>query len=783
MTSFLPEARFSLGGSGTLSAEEMSEFQNEIRDLTLTLSARGALLPVLYGRRDVPGLMMTTPVVMSPSGNLLVAFAWCFGEVDAIEAVYINDTLVTNSGGGDTFTITNYLGTPTQAVDPLLQLNIAGYNDRVRVAIPGGGFIGVAYSVIRIPAGKISGFPRVRAVIRGRKVYDPRTGLTAYSANSALCVGDLITNNVFGLGRNVIGLADCANWADSLLGGVGGAFRARLALYIKEGRKAEQYLDLMCEYAECFYTYEGADLKLIPNAPVDLDTVEVITADDILEGSLSIRGESSADTPTEIEVQYTEIPVTATQPWAMTSLVVSLPGVDEGEVQRIPTSVPYEGVTSATEAVNKGNSRLARLQNRIVATWSTFDVGVLAQRGDVVKINIPEDGVDNLAVRITKVSMPEPGVYAVEASTYAASHYPDDLELPGEDGLVPVGAIAMLVGTTVPDGWEIYSAANGKYVRGAGADGVTVNASGNSPTGPWAGNTSLGGAHTRNSEDIPSPIHRTGSSELYRNRLASADPQGEHLHTFSVATLSENILRRENILVKKITSTALKIPPQIRVFGLSNVTTEAVKNTSFSGRLLMPAAANANAGVATQNTTAITTGSTDDNHAHYGLRQGFEPFGGVGITARRNNAAGGLHSHTVSVRPTYSPKKQQLCVYESVGEVSPRPGIIYMWDQDPSLLPDDHLVCDGTNGTPDMRGRYVEFAATTPIAPSGNNTVALSGTTNEVGHSHDGTSMSIPSDSYYGHSGTVYHSHTVSGSYSYTPKWYGLHFIMYTPTE
>jgi hypothetical protein len=36
------------------------------------------------------------------------------------------------------------------------------------------------------------GLPSISAVVRGKKVYDPRTGLTAWSANSALCAADYL---------------------------------------------------------------------------------------------------------------------------------------------------------------------------------------------------------------------------------------------------------------------------------------------------------------------------------------------------------------------------------------------------------------------------------------------------------------------------------------------------------------------------------------------------------------------------------------------------------------
>ncbi len=45
-----------------------------------------------------------------------------------------------------------------------------------------------------------NGIPNIRFDLKGRKVYDPRTGLTAWTDNVALCIADYLTNAQFGLG-------------------------------------------------------------------------------------------------------------------------------------------------------------------------------------------------------------------------------------------------------------------------------------------------------------------------------------------------------------------------------------------------------------------------------------------------------------------------------------------------------------------------------------------------------------------------------------------------------
>lgn len=45
-----------------------------------------------------------------------------------------------------------------------------------------------------------NGLPRVSAIVKGVKLYDPRTGLTQYSDNAALCIYDYLTNTSYGMG-------------------------------------------------------------------------------------------------------------------------------------------------------------------------------------------------------------------------------------------------------------------------------------------------------------------------------------------------------------------------------------------------------------------------------------------------------------------------------------------------------------------------------------------------------------------------------------------------------
>ena len=57
---------------------------------------------------------------------------------------------------------------------------------------------GIAYLYVRLQYSQevfAQGIPNISAVVRGKKLYDPRDGSTAYSTNAALCVRDYLASD------------------------------------------------------------------------------------------------------------------------------------------------------------------------------------------------------------------------------------------------------------------------------------------------------------------------------------------------------------------------------------------------------------------------------------------------------------------------------------------------------------------------------------------------------------------------------------------------------------
>ena len=118
-------------------------------------------------------------------------------EVNSIGNIYIDDQIATLDGSGfvtsqswaSKIRIIKYTGSQTTA--PALLL---AESNQINSTFVGNG---IAYLYIRLEYDQDvfpNGIPMFTAIVQGKKVYDPRTATTAYSANAALCIRDYITD-------------------------------------------------------------------------------------------------------------------------------------------------------------------------------------------------------------------------------------------------------------------------------------------------------------------------------------------------------------------------------------------------------------------------------------------------------------------------------------------------------------------------------------------------------------------------------------------------------------
>lgn len=205
-------------------------------------------IPIIYGTRKWGGFE-SYHLTSSDKSSLIKDIIWCEGEIDSISDVRANDLLVVtrshktgrtltayDSGvkgrtrcqlaimqghttyeyNGYTWTVTgdesNYKGSRTyeEVIIDEKGLDNCSYtfSSGAKTDSPPsnystvGGYRRCAWSRFSLASSaSLSGNPTLTAVIKGLKVYDPRTKTTAWSNNPAVCIRDYLLNKRYGAGH------------------------------------------------------------------------------------------------------------------------------------------------------------------------------------------------------------------------------------------------------------------------------------------------------------------------------------------------------------------------------------------------------------------------------------------------------------------------------------------------------------------------------------------------------------------------------------------------------
>jgi hypothetical protein len=186
----------------------------DTRPTTLTIRQAVAPWQVIYGQMRVGGIItyMEVSSYGGASNNILNIVITLAGHaVDSIGEIWFNDEIVPLDGaypnGGGNVASGKYAGYATvqkslgdEAGQPWAELRdifSAGlWTDAHRQS-------GRAKLYVRLVFSNdvfVNGVPNISAVVKGKKVYDPRSALTVWSANAALCIADYLVDAKLGLG-------------------------------------------------------------------------------------------------------------------------------------------------------------------------------------------------------------------------------------------------------------------------------------------------------------------------------------------------------------------------------------------------------------------------------------------------------------------------------------------------------------------------------------------------------------------------------------------------------
>ncbi len=197
--------------------------QQKLPDLSLNFSSFGASAQgrlvsvkqaimtrqVIYGTRRIAGNMVYAETTGSTNTYLHLVFCVAGHEIDSFVSFKVNEDEVTldddgfvteskyKDGSTKMIRIKTHTGSDGQSADAdLVSESNNLWTDEHKLS-------GIAYYYVRLQFNATvfpNGIPNITTIIRGKKVYDPRTSATSYSANPALCIRDYLLNSRYGLG-------------------------------------------------------------------------------------------------------------------------------------------------------------------------------------------------------------------------------------------------------------------------------------------------------------------------------------------------------------------------------------------------------------------------------------------------------------------------------------------------------------------------------------------------------------------------------------------------------
>ena len=202
-----PKPKFGGLSAGASSGEASN------RGYSVTASGSALDHQIIYGKMRVGGARIFDGTTGGDNKFLHRVLAFAGHEIEAFDAIYINDEAATIDGSGNVTSPSRYnghiniythLGAADQQADSNLVSAVSGWTAEHRLR-------GIAYLYCKFGFDADvfpNGLPEITAVIKGKKVYDPRSSATAWSDNPALCVRDYILSSGYGLGEAAVNIDD-----------------------------------------------------------------------------------------------------------------------------------------------------------------------------------------------------------------------------------------------------------------------------------------------------------------------------------------------------------------------------------------------------------------------------------------------------------------------------------------------------------------------------------------------------------------------------------------------
>lgn len=435
-SSVMIKAAISAGMSLLTSAisEKRSEapsFTSEARARTQLIRASTEPRRVIYGTAQVSGVLVYAVSSGESNKHLHLVIALAGHRVKSIGDVILNDEavgaldaagMVTAGRFAGKVRIRKHLGAVDQLPDEVLGTEVAAWGAKYRP------LRGIAYLYVRLEWDRDvfpTGIPNIKAVVEGKDdILDPRTGLSGWTDNAALCQHDYIR---WGHGMrcsadevDTVSWIAAANVCDEAVALPGGGTQKRYTCngtFTLDRNPGDTLVQLRTASAGAliyrmgkWYGYAGA---------ADV-AVQELTQDD-LRGPLKVRTHRPRG---ELFNAVRGTYVNPDDHWLATDFPpVTNPVYEAGDGERIYRDVelPFTDDTYAAQRIAK--IELERHRQQITGTFPAKLKAIRIVPWRPVKMSIPQLGWGQKLFRITRWKLAEDGGIDLDYEEYAPEIY------------------------------------------------------------------------------------------------------------------------------------------------------------------------------------------------------------------------------------------------------------------------------------------------------------------------------------------------------------------------
>lgn len=339
-----------------------------------------------------------------------------FSSTDVGKSFQIQYTYVSNATKSFA-RILKHTGSTTQAADTALVAESNGRwtaNHRL---------LGVAYLYARLEASNsvwTGGIPTVTAIVKGKRVYDPRTGNTAWTRNPALILADYLCDTRYGLSCNfaseidLAALIAAANICDEQVPLATGGYEPRYTcdLVIETSQKPGDVIRTILTSMAGAAIYTGGKWRIQAGAYMT-PTVTLTEAD--LRGPLRVQSRvSRRENFNAVKGTY----IAAASNWQPTDFpaVKSATYLAEDNNVEVYKDVQLECTTSASMAQRIAKIELLRARQQITVALACKLTAYRVQAGDTVMLTLARMGwsAKPFEVISSKFSIDASGVLGVD---------------------------------------------------------------------------------------------------------------------------------------------------------------------------------------------------------------------------------------------------------------------------------------------------------------------------------------------------------------------------------